>query len=319
MWNISTLIGILIGVAALYFAIVSNATQPTFEIPNPNDDPTIAAVTQPPPEVDYFDLSEEAQQNIWRFLDLSSFLIVFGGVVSSVMIAFSFRRILRCLFSLTILSYIRFFRERLDLREPYISPRRWHKNLEHIYASSLKMAVKRSRGEHLTDADIENLEHEKLRQWVRKFIAIEVVQEKAMKTIMDAEIAEANRQADEDIELLDFMAQASPAFGMVGTVIGLVLLMSQAQGRNISEIIAAMSLALVTTLYGVLMANLVFYPLSSKRAQLQEAHQRIFLMVRDSILLLRRKELPSVARDELVNHLPEGARSQFLQNPDLLK
>jgi chemotaxis protein MotA len=60
------------------------------------------------------------------------------------------------------------------------------------------------------------------------------------------------------------MGTAAPAFGMIGTLIGLVQMLSNmSDPRNIGP---AMAVALLTTLYGALLANLVFMPISDKLA-----------------------------------------------------
>ena len=63
-------------------------------------------------------------------------------------------------------------------------------------------------------------------------------------------------------KLLDAMGSAAPAFGMMGTVIGLVVVLSNIS--NPSELGEGLSLSLITTLYGVLVARIVCFPLAVK-------------------------------------------------------
>ncbi len=253
--------------------------------------------------------NDTPRQGVERFLDWKSFMIVMGGLLSSILIAFSGKRILRCVLVFTFLSKVPPLREWVNLRESYIPQSELNRQLEQLYRTSIEMIRRVSKGEPI-DHQVESIQHGQLSSWVKKYIMSNTGTEAEIKTVIQKEIRAIAQEAEEDQKLLVFCAQASPAFGMVGTVIGLVLLMSQAQGRNISEIIAAMSLALVTTLYGVLLANLVFYPLKSKREQFFDAHRRLYNLMQDSILLMKRKALPSMAKDELSSHLPEHLRSK---------
>jgi chemotaxis protein MotA len=70
-------------------------------------------------------------------------------------------------------------------------------------------------------------------------------------------------------DMLASMGALSPAFGMIGTLIGLVIML-----QNLSDTAAigpAMAIALITTFYGALLANLIFIPFSGKlRARSQQ-------------------------------------------------
>lgn len=84
-------------------------------------------------------------------------------------------------------------------------------------------------------------------------------------------------------ELFNNMASYSPAFGMMGTVMGLIIMMTaQASGASadiyeggsedvLAGLLTGMGLALVTTFYGVLFSNLVFIPVAGKLKVLSEA------------------------------------------------
>ena len=60
------------------------------------------------------------------------------------------------------------------------------------------------------------------------------------------------------------MASYAPAFGMVGTLLGLINLMDLVGGGDMAAIGSQLAIALITTFYGVLLANLVFKPIAVK-------------------------------------------------------
>ncbi|RAP30744.1 flagellar motor protein MotA [Candidatus Marinamargulisbacteria bacterium SCGC AG-343-D04] len=85
--------------------------------------------------------------------------------------------------------------------------------------------------------------------------------------------------------ILQTMAGFAPGFGMIGTLIGLIIMLDN-MGADISQVGPGLALALLTTLYGVLFAQLLFKPAAEKVQQTLEIlrHRNIILM--ESMVLL---------------------------------
>lgn len=64
-----------------------------------------------------------------------------------------------------------------------------------------------------------------MRRWIEGLIVREQVEEESLSQILQAEVQMYEQRADEEIEIFDFMGTAAPAFGMVGTIVGLVLIL----------------------------------------------------------------------------------------------
>ena len=89
--------------------------------------------------------------------------------------------------------------------------------------------------------------------------------------------------------VLKTMASYAPAFGMMGTIIGLVIILSSF-GGDITQLGQGLSLALITTLYGVLIANFIFAPAAEKIARKADRRQyRERVMLEGFVLLAERK------------------------------
>jgi len=104
------------------------------------------------------------------------------------------------------------------------------------------------------------------------------------------------------VTILDTMAQFAPSFGMIGTLVGLVIMLSNMSGDP-AAIGAGMAVALITTLHGVLFANLFFKPAARKLEQ-----QCSIIKYRDTILLegismLPNKPHPYTVQDHLNRYL----------------
>ncbi|MGJ8670354.1 MAG: motility protein A, partial [Oceanococcus sp.] len=93
------------------------------------------------------------------------------------------------------------------------------------------------------------------------------------------------------------LGDAAPAFGMIGTLVGLVQMLMELSDP--SKIGPSMAVALLTTLYGAMLANLLFLPLADKldtRAQQDRATRQLIL---DSILGINAGVSPRVLEETL--------------------
>lgn len=111
---------------------------------------------------------------------------------------------------------------------------------------------------------------------------------------------------EEAHKLFKFMGDAAPGMGMVGTIIGLVSMFSHMDDPK--KIGPGMAIALLTTLYGAVVANVVALPISDKLS-IKAAEEAVNMsLVIDGVLLIRENKSPSVIRDMLLAYLPAKQR-----------
>lgn len=229
---------------------------------------------------------------ILRFFDLKSLFIVFGGTISVTFVAFPYRKALRAAKSIPKVFAA-------DVAESAT---------QEIYDQSKIIAEKRYSGKRITNDDLSSLENPFMRRWIEGLIVREQVEEESLAQILKAEVLMYEQRADEEIEIFDFMGTAAPAFGMVGTIVGLVLML--AETGSIRSVMQAMSVAMLTTLYGVIFSNMVLLPIASKRKQLKESNLVLLEMIRESVNRIARREAPYTILQELHNFLPHK-RDEF--------
>jgi chemotaxis protein MotA len=99
-------------------------------------------------------------------------------------------------------------------------------------------------------------------------------------------------------KILEFMGAAAPAFGMVGTLIGLVQMLKNLSSPE--QIGAGMAVALLTTFYGAFSANLIFIPLAGKLGIYSKAETKAMEMTVEGIC--------AISRENAGVHLPRQAR-----------
>jgi len=112
--------------------------------------------------------------------------------------------------------------------------------------------------------------------------------------------------------LLEFMGAAAPAFGMIGTLIGLVQMLSDLSDP--SGIGKGMATALITTFYGAFVANLVFIPLAGKLGIYSKAEAMSMEMIIEGICAIAQGENPTAIREKMQVFISTSRREEVKAN-----
>ena len=238
--------------------------------------------------------------SVSRFADLKSFLIVLGGSYAATLIAFRFGDAMRAI----VFIAKAFLKGKAD------------KDFLEVYHTIIGLCEKRANKELITDEEISAVKNTDLQTWLQDFIAVDLVTEEMIEEIVRSEIEMYNYRSFEEIDMLEFMGRAAPAFGMIGTVVGLILMLGSVGGEggaDIAGLMGGMAVAMITTLYGVLISQLIFLPIASKRFQLKESQVLLLEMIREGLVYLKRRELPETAKKDLVIYLPPKLRKKVIQ------
>ncbi len=127
-----------------------------------------------------------------------------------------------------------------------------------------------------------------------------------VKAILSKEKTEAEKRHAVGASIFTNMASMAPAMGMIGTLIGLVAMLA-----NMSDpkaIGPAMAVALLTTLYGAILANGFCEPVADKLALKAQNDVLLKNLVIDALLAIQNGQNPRVIDSMLRNYLPEGKR-----------
>lgn len=103
-------------------------------------------------------------------------------------------------------------------------------------------------------------------------------------------------------DILRNMGAAAPAFGMIGTLVGLVIMLDT-MGSDPSSIGKGLAIALLTTLYGVLAARLIFLPAASKLQQRSEIAMFRDFLITEGFALIAEGKSPRFIRDRMNSFL----------------
>ena len=109
------------------------------------------------------------------------------------------------------------------------------------------------------------------------------------------------------VNILRSMGGTAPAFGMIGTLIGLIVMLDT-MGSDPCALGAGLAVALNTTLYGVLLARLIFVPAANKLQQRQEILRFRHELVVEGMALLAEKRSPRFIQDRMNSFLDPTIR-----------
>lgn len=127
-----------------------------------------------------------------------------------------------------------------------------------------------------------------------------------LESILGENIEYMKNRHNQGIRFFDQMAKYAPGFGLLGTLIGLIMMLANLDDPK--TLGPSMSVALVTTFYGVLLSNLIFLPLAGRLriSSTEEIIQK--KMILEGVLSIAREESSYLIREKMAMLLPEKER-----------
>ncbi|MGH1364975.1 MAG: motility protein A [Calditrichia bacterium] len=129
-----------------------------------------------------------------------------------------------------------------------------------------------------------------------------------VRRIMQQRILNMQLREEEEAQIFRTMGKFAPAFGMLGTVIGLIAMLQRLSGSSIENIGSGMAVALVTTLYGLILANMLFNPIAEKLERQTQERVRLMSMITEGLTMIGDEWHPNKIKEALNAFLPAGKR-----------
>jgi len=127
-----------------------------------------------------------------------------------------------------------------------------------------------------------------------------------VKTLLGKDVRLSTDRHKLGTQIFSQLGDVAPAMGMIGTLIGLVAMLANMDDPK--AIGPAMAVALLTTLYGAMMANMLCLPIADKCTLRAEEEGRLQSMVIDALLAIQAGQNPRVIESILRTYLPESKR-----------
>ncbi len=129
-----------------------------------------------------------------------------------------------------------------------------------------------------------------------------------VRDMLTSDIEQLSTRHDDVASMYEKASSAAPAFGMVGTLIGLInMLVNMDPEGGSSTIGQDMGVALITTFYGVILANLVFNPIANNLRTRDEEECLCRQLVVEGVMAIQSGENPKFIREKLEGYLESNA------------
>lgn len=222
--------------------------------------------------------------SLLTFWDFSSLLIVVGGVLCATLIHYSFAQLSGVL---KVLKKA-FFQSDV---EPYL-----------VIAKIVNMA-ERARREGLLSLDQAIAEDEGTDPFLVQGLQLIVdgTDPDLVRDILENELTMIEERHKTGAGIFTFMGACAPAFGMLGTLIGLILMLKDI--NDPSKLGPGMALALITTFYGAIIANLVCLPIAGKLKARSKQEILIKQIIIEGVLSIQAGENPRIITEKLKSFL----------------
>lgn len=144
-----------------------------------------------------------------------------------------------------------------------------------------------------------------------QLIVLGGISEDAISAILLKRAKTQTKRYDSDVALFRTISKFPPAFGLLGTTLGMIALLQQLGSKNAYKMLGpAMAIGLVATFYGIILANLVFIPIAERLAAINREDEVIRDIVIDGMELIRKREHPKVVEEHLKSYLLPGERTK---------
>jgi chemotaxis protein MotA len=137
-------------------------------------------------------------------------------------------------------------------------------------------------------------------------MAVDGTDPDVVEQMLTSELDALAQRHEDGKSLLDTLGKYAPAFGMIGTLVGLIIMLQNM--NDPSKIGPGMAIALLTTLYGSLLANLIALPLSDKLAVRSTEELLIKSIIIRGILAIQSGDNPRIVEQKLKTFLPNRLR-----------
>lgn len=214
------------------------------------------------------------------FLNLEGLGIVLGGTLAATFMAFPLKEVLRImkLFGTVLKSDHMYVQN--DIEELVNVSRLWIQN-------QLRA----------TEDQLEQIQNPFLRSGLT--MVLDLAPYEDIQEFLKWRISRLQAREHAEAHMFRIMAGFAPAFGMIGTLVGLINMMFILGDGDMSVIGVQLAVALMTTFYGVLLANLVFKPVAVKLERRTEQRVIVMNMVMQGVLMLQQKRSPFFIEETL--------------------
>ena len=228
---------------------------------------------------------------IWNFFDPSSILITIGGTIAVVIASYP--------------KLVRSFPKHLKimLRSEAFDPT--------VYVDQLTELAQIARKNGLLA--LEEKANEQTDPFFKQAIMliVDANDPDRVRSILENDIEQTSARHQEVVAMYERGSNAAPAFGMIGTLIGLINMLKDLDSADMSSLGPNMSVALVTTFYGSVLAHVVFNPIAANLTARDEEEILCREIIVEGIMAIQSGENPKFLRERLLTFMNQKSREEI--------
>jgi len=240
-------------------------------------------------------LSSGGREGFISFVDIAGIFIVIGGLIASMLITFKL--------------------EQIKLAGKVLKES-MYKNDQQIPAlvDLFKRLSERARREGLLalEMELDDVDDPFIRKGV--MLAVDGVEPEVVTDILNAEITAMEERHYKGRSLVEKAGEYAPSWGMIGTLIGLVLMLNTLD--NPETLGPSMAVALLTTLYGTVLANLVFIPMTNKLEAKTEEEVFTKQIIIEGIIGIQSGQNPRILEEKLDAFVSDDEKMKLQEAED---
>lgn len=225
--------------------------------------------------------------NLKNFFDLSSVLIVLGGTLAAVIACYPKQ----------ILSAPKHFA--VMMRSKKFDPQHYIEQLVELAQIARKSGLLALEEKANAQTDLF------FKQAI--MLLVDGNDPEGVRCILENEIEQTSDRHQKVISMYERGSSVAPAFGMIGTLIGLINMLKNLNSADMSTLGPDMSVALVTTFYGSLLAHVFFTPIAENLTVRDEEEVLCRQMIVEGIMAIQAGENPKFLRERLMTFLSQSA------------
>ncbi|WP_413379017.1 flagellar motor protein MotP [Alkalihalobacillus sp. 1P02AB] len=212
------------------------------------------------------------------FMDWASVFIVLGGLLAALVVNFSLKE---------ILIVPKMMLEVFKTNE---------QDIGELIKTFVDLSSKaRREGLLALEAGVEEVEDRFIKKGI--LLAVDGIEQDVIKDILMAEVVAMEDRHRHARSIFERAAEYAPAWGMIGTLVGLVLMLQNL--NDPASLGPAMALAIITTLYGAVLANLVFTPMAAKLANKTEEEVFLKQIIIEGVIGVQSGQNPKILEEKL--------------------
>jgi chemotaxis protein MotA len=227
--------------------------------------------------------------SLMAYVNISAGMVVFGGTLGVAFVAFPMSIVKK----IPKLMGIAF-------KEPVTDARPIVEQFVHLASRA------RKEGLLALEQEVAGLENELLKKGIS--LVVDGTDPEVVKSVLEIEVESREARHEVGISLFEALGGFAPTLGIIGTVLGLIRILSHIGGAA-SELAGSIAVAFTATLYGVGSANLLWLPIANKLKRRSAVEAEISSLIIDGVEAIQNGDNPRIVEDKLKGYLaPAGGK-----------